>query len=135
VGAVVKPRTETQSQPLARTGIAGMDNVLDGGWARNRLYLVEGVPGSGKTTLAPQFLIEGMAQGESVLYITLSETRNELLSVADSHGWDIRAMPVCEIVPVEGALHSDQQYTVFHPSEVELDQATEKITAEIEVRR
>jgi circadian clock protein KaiC len=129
---MVKPRTETELQALARTGIAGLDNVLDGGWARNRLYLIEGVPGSGKTTLAMQFLMEGMAQGESVLYITLSETRDELLAVADSHGWDIRAMPVCEIVPVESALRSDEQYTVFHPSEVELDQATERVTSEIE---
>jgi circadian clock protein KaiC len=129
---MVKRRSEAELEALARTGVPGFDDVLDGGWSRNRLYLIEGVPGSGKTTLALQFLMEGMARGENVLYITLSETREELLSVAESHGWDISAMPVCEIVPVENSLRRDQQYTVFHPSEVELDQATDRVITEIE---
>lgn len=127
-----RKRNEAEVEALAHTGVGGLDDVLDGGWTRNRLYLVEGVPGSGKTTLAMQFLIEGMERGEKVLYITLSETRAELLGVAESHGWDISEMPICEIVPVENTLKADQQYTVFHPSEVELNYATEKVLAEFE---
>src|SRR6185295_1778964 len=73
-------------EAIATTGIEGLDEVLGGGFTANRLYLVEGVPGSGKTTLAMQFLMEGVRRGEPVLYVTLSETREELLSVSNSHG-------------------------------------------------
>ncbi len=74
---------------MAATGIAGLDDILAGGFTRNRLFLVEGVPGSGKTTLALQFLLAGAQLGEPVLYVTLSETDEELRAVADSHGWDL----------------------------------------------
>src|SRR5687768_8420780 len=118
------PRVMTNGHPepesLAATGIAGLDDVLNGGLARGRLFLVEGVPGSGKTTLAMQFLMDGAKRGEQVLYITLSETYEELLSVAKSHDWDISGITVRELLPNEGALESDDQYTMFHPSEVEL---------------
>ena len=86
-------RTERSEDPPAMlsTGVKGLDFVLCGGLTANRLYLVEGVPGAGKTTFALQFLREGAKAGESVLYVTLSETEEELRSVAESHGWDLEA--------------------------------------------
>lgn len=82
-----KEKTEARNQSSAATGVEGLDNVLAGGFAPRQLFLIEGVPGSGKTTLALQFLLEGMRQKESVLYITLSESRDELVAAGDSHGW------------------------------------------------
>jgi circadian clock protein KaiC len=122
---------ETNPDSVARTGVTGLDDILNGGFARGRLYLVEGVPGSGKTTLAMQFLIEGVRRGEPVLYITLSETRDELRGVADSHGWDISGVEIRELLPEENALESEQQYTMYHPSEVELAATTRIILDDI----
>jgi len=114
------------------TGIEGLDKVLHGGFTADRLYLIEGMPGSGKTTLAFQFLLEGVRRGEQVLYLTLSETRSEVEGVAASHGWSLDGMNVSELMPSEDALEADEQYTVFHPSEVELSETTRRILDEVE---
>jgi circadian clock protein KaiC len=96
------------------------------------MYLIEGVPGSGKTTLALQFLQDGVRQGEAVLYITLSETAAELQQIAVSHGWSLDGITFRELVPAEESLQPDEQYTMFHPSEVELNATTHKVMEDVE---
>ena len=114
------------------TGIAGLDEVLCGGLTPNRLYVVEGMPGSGKTTLGLQFLIDGARRGESVLYVTLSETTEELRDVAASHGWDLEGIAIRELVASQEHLEPEDQYTMFHPSEVELSETTKTILEDVE---
>lgn len=114
------------------TGVPGLDDILCGGLTPERLYLVEGLPGTGKTTLALKFLLEGVKNGESVLYITLSETRAELEAVAASHGWSIEGIDIHEVIPSEDFLDPAQQHTLFHPSEVELGDTTRDIAAIVE---
>ena len=114
------------------TGVGGLDDVMAGGLTPSRLYLVEGTPGSGKTTLALQFLQAGAARGEQVLYITLSETEAELRGVATSHGWDLAGVRVREVLPPQESLQPDEQSTMFHPSELELGETTLKILAEVD---
>ena len=126
-------RTEPkQDIPLVSTGIAGVDTIIEGGLTPNRLYLLEGLPGAGKTTMALQFLRDGAARGESVLYVTLSETEDELREVASSHGWDLEGIHVHELFPIGDQLDPDEQYTMFHPSEVELGKVTQAILTEVE---
>ena len=117
---------------LAPTGIAGIDDILVGGLRANRLYLIEGTPGSGKTTLALQFLQEGVKRGERVLYVTLSETKEELEEVADSHEWKLEGIAIREIVPSESSLRPDEHYTMFHPADVELSDTTKTILADVD---
>lgn len=114
------------------SGVPGLDNILSGGFTRDRLYLIEGEPGTGKTTLALQFLTEGVRLGESVMYITLAESAAELASVAHSHGWSLDGVHVEEIISDQSALDPDQQYSIFHPSEIELGTTTQRIITAIE---
>jgi circadian clock protein KaiC len=114
------------------SGIPGLDAVLCGGLTAERLYLIEGMPGTGKTTLALKFLLEGVKNGESVLYITLSETHDELLAVAESHGWNLDGIHIHEVIPSEDLLDPAQQHTLFHPSEVELGDTTRDISSIVE---
>lgn len=114
------------------TGVEGLDDILNGGIPKGHLYLVEGDPGTGKTTLALQYLIEGMRLGEKGMYITLSESKMELEQVARSHGWDISDISIYEMIPSDEDLSPEAQYTVFHPSEVELADTITAILKQIE---
>jgi circadian clock protein KaiC len=118
--------------PRMSTGIAGLDEVLEGGLPPDRVYLVEGEPGTGKTTIALQFLLEGARLGEAGLYVTLSETKEELRAVAESHGWSLDGFDIYELLPTEESLQPDSQYTIFHPSEIELGETTSAVLREVE---
>ncbi|MDY3556389.1 ATPase domain-containing protein [Gemmata sp. JC717] len=120
------------SSPLSATGIAGFDDILGGGLTPNRLYLVEGNPGAGKTTFALQYLFEGVRRKEPCLYVTLSETRVELAAVAKSHGWSLDGVEIVELVAPEAELEPDNQHTMFQPADVELGHTTKAILAEVE---
>ena len=117
---------------LLSTGIPGMDEVLGGGLTPNRIYLLEGEPGAGKTTAGLQFLNEGVRRGETVVYITLAENREELADVAASHGWDTSPMHVHEVLPDEKLLAPEEQYSIFHPSEVEMADTMRNILSVVE---
>jgi circadian clock protein KaiC len=119
--------TEASRSEEARTGIEGLDDVLAGGLARGRVFLVEGNPGTGKTTVALQFLLEGVAAGERSLYITLSETEDELRGSAASHGWSLDGVDVYELVPPESLLDEDQQQSLLYSSDLELGETTKRI--------
>ena len=114
------------------TGVPGLDAVLHGGYAAQRAHLIEGRPGSGKTTLGLQFLIDGATRGERGLYITLSESRRELLSVAERHGWCLDGIEIYELVPPELSLDSEQQQSLIHASDLELGETVRMALAEIE---
>src|SRR5690349_11094718 len=117
---------------LVSTGIEGLDVILGGGLPPGRLYLVQGDPGAGKTTLGLQFLLEGRRRGEPVLYVSLSETRDELLAVAASHGMDLDGVPIFELAADDSLLRPERQNTLFEPSEVELAEVTRALLAEVD---
>jgi circadian clock protein KaiC len=114
------------------SGVPGLDEVLHGGLIAGRLYLVDGEPGAGKTTLALQYLIEGARNGESTLYVTLGETAGELRSGAESHGWSLEGIEIAELIVDEDQLFGDTELTMYHPSEVELNETTRRIIQAVE---
>jgi circadian clock protein KaiC len=118
-------------QQRASTGVAGLDDILGGGLPTNHLYLVDGEPGAGKTTLALQFLLDGRARGERGLYVTLSESRAELDGVASSHGWTLDGIEIFEL-SAEAVVEED--YTLFHPAEVELQQTVGAVLQAVEAQ-
>lgn len=118
--------------PRQPTGIAGLDEILNGGLPANRLYVVEGDPGAGKTTLALQFLREGVRLGQRVLYVTLSETLEELNDVALSHDWTLEGIELIELDSLSERLDEAANYTVYHPSDVELGETVRRVRAEVE---
>jgi circadian clock protein KaiC len=139
--AIERPQQERSMQEGAThtgkvsSGITGLDEVLNGGYTAHRLYLVEGVPGSGKTTMAMQFMLEGVRRGETVLYVTLSETHAELCEAAASHGWSLEGIHIHELLPADDRLDPESQYTMFHPSEVELVDTTRRMLDQVEQLR
>src|SRR6267142_2410681 len=116
----------------AASGLTGLDDILGGGFVLGRLHLVEGKAGTGKTTLGMQFILAGRDRGEKVLYITMSETRNELQAVAVAHGWSLEGIEICELVPPDMADGDDNRQTMFRASEVELGETMRLLCAEIE---
>ena len=118
---------QSAEAPRASTGSVGLDDILGGGLDADRVYLIEGRPGTGKTTLALQFLIAGVGRGERCLYVTLSESEHELRTVAARHGWTLEGIDIFELVPPEASLDPDQELTLFHPAEMELSETTKHI--------
>ncbi len=124
--------TKIKPKPRCTTGTEGLDDILGGGLPKNRIYLIQGDPGVGKTTVAMQFLLEGARLGEDGLYITLSETKEELESVAESHGWKLNRIHLFELSAMEEKLQGETETTFFHPSEVELNRTTRALLDEVE---
>src|SRR3954447_8250629 len=126
-----QPKTSRPGPARISTGNAGLDDILNGGFDSNRMYLYEGRPGTGKTTIALEFLLEGARRGESVLYITLSETKKELEVVAERHGWSLDGIHIFELVPPEATLDPDRELTILHPAELELSETTRLVFEQV----
>jgi circadian clock protein KaiC len=122
----------SESDRDANTGIGGLDEILGGGLTPNRIYLVDGTPGAGKTTLALQFLMAGAAQHEVSLYVTLSETEAELRASGQTHGWDLRGVSFREYMPEDASLDNRSELTMFHSSEVELGETLTRMLHDID---
>jgi circadian clock protein KaiC len=122
----------SEKLPRCKTGVPGLDDILHGGLIPHRLYLLDGDPGAGKTTLSIQFLLEGIKAGEKCLYITLSETEEELSAGAASHGWSLEGIQIVELIADDQDLIGDAQVTMYHPSEVELSETTRKVLNAVE---
>ena len=114
-----------------KTGVPGLDEILGGGFIAQRMYLIDGNPGAGKTTFAMQFLSQGVRDGETCLYVTLSETAQELRSAAESHNWSLEGIEIVELIVDPGELEGDGHLTMLHASEVELTETTQKLIAAI----
>lgn len=125
------PTPTSKPERRISTGVPGLDDILNGGLPAGHLYLIEGDPGTGKTTLSMQFLLEGAARGERCMYVTLSESKRELEQVAASHGWSLDPIVLLEMIPTDEDLTPEAQYTVFHPSEVELADTITAIVSQI----
>jgi circadian clock protein KaiC len=123
--------SNTATNGRTSSGCAGLDKVLKGGYPSGHLYLLEGDPGAGKTTLSLQFVAAGISRGERALYITLAESRADLEFAAQTHGFEIGGVEIVELLPNEDDLRPEQQYTVFHPSEVELNDRMQRIMKEV----
>jgi circadian clock protein KaiC len=128
---VASKSSQPTSGPRVPIGVEGLDEVLGGGITPERLYLLEGSPGTGKTTLAIQFLLHGVTRGEQCLYITLSETAAELRAVAKTHNWSLDDIAIFELVDQQ-EMHADAEQSVLHPAEVELGETTDRIHTEVE---
>ncbi len=120
-------------QPKLSTGTAGLDAILGGGIDPGRVYLIEGTPGTGKTTLALSFLIEGVRQGDAALYVTLSESEDELRAVAASHGWSLDGIDIFELV-TEAGLDGEAEQSVLHPAELELGETARAVMDRVRAR-
>jgi circadian clock protein KaiC len=132
------PKSVSAGPETISTGSVGLDDILAGGFDADRVYLLEGRPGTGKTTLALQFLLEGVRLGERCLYVTLSESQRELHGVAARHGWTLAGIDIFELVPAEASLDPEQELTLFHPAEMELSETTQHIldrVAEVNPKR
>ena len=127
-------RPDDHSEDRVSTGVDGLDEILGGGLPRNRLYLIDGEPGTGKTTLGLQFLLAGRAAGERLLYVTLSESADELRASARSHGWSLDGVEIFELATAT-ADEPDEAYTLFHPAEVELQQTVSAVFSAVERSR
>lgn len=114
------------------TGVPGLDDVLHGGLLPGRFYLLDGNPGAGKTTLALHYLLEGVRHGERCLYVSLSESKDELIAGAASHGWSLDGIDIVELIAADSDLAGDQGLTVYHPAEVELTQTTRTVIDAVE---
>ena len=125
-------KSQSQGNSKVVTGIPGFDDILKGGLPPRRLYLLQGAPGAGKTTMALQFLLTGARAGEKVLYISLSETREEVEEVAASHGWSLEGVEIVELSAIEQQLSAQAQNTLFHASEIELTETTRMLLDAVE---
>lgn len=123
---------KTQAGSTVSTGVSGLDEVLFGGLLEGQFYLVEGEPGTGKTTLSLQFLLKGAQRGEPVLYISLAESEREIQQVARSHGWSLEGLSIYKYTPPQQCLSPEEQYSVFHPTDVEFYDTTQSILKEVE---
>ena len=121
-----------QNAARSKTGIPGLDAFLGGGLVATRLYLVDGTPGAGKTTFALQYLLEGVRSGERCLYVTLSESKEELVSGAATHGWSLEGIDVFELIAGAHELDGESDLTMLNPSDVELTEATRKVIEAVE---
>ena len=131
VRACTRGENSLNGSDRASSGLTGLDDILGGGFVLGRIHLVEGKAGTGKTTLGMQFILAGRDRGEKVLYITMSETLNELQAVAVAHGWSLKGIEICELVPPDSAEGDDNRQTMFRASEVELGETMRLLCGEI----